>query len=560
MSSQSYLFNPTERTLAAAGDGFSCPRLTTAGRTALALTAGDKGMMVYDTALTDLCIWNGAAWEFVSDNSNGFISVKDFGAKGDNSTIDTTSIQAAFNAANAAGGGTVYFPGGTYLIDNPIIVYSNTVVFMAGTVKVSVMPIGGYETAFITNPVSPANNIEFINPQIDGNNVVPTSGIMIRYGATNVRVEGGYIRNCANSSSVPGGRAFNIEGGTGTQNITISGTNVTGCWNGVSVAGGAAQANSNVSISNLTISNCQVAISLFGNTAGYPHTGEFMQAAFSNLSIRNCGHLTTFTTQAGIICSDRGSNFSFSNVYVFNDSGYGAVGSFWRGDANNISMDNVTVETDLTVGLFDFSSYAESNAYPLAANSSLNSRFINVKNTGTIPNIVVLPILGAAYLTNCQFDVFTNIVSSGSPINAGLNNKTTVYIKAQNKANNCILQGYCSDIFQFDNNFSSWTNGEMNFSLSGAAKAWALINGATGAVNRAFGITCVRSSAGSYAITLTRPLPSSQYVVIVDSEPNSTASVQANIVSSKNGFGFNLSTYSGGVLADKPLINIAVFF
>jgi len=62
MSSQSYLFNPTERTLAAAGDGFSCPRLTTVGRTALTLTTGDKGMMVYDTTLTTLCIWNGSAW------------------------------------------------------------------------------------------------------------------------------------------------------------------------------------------------------------------------------------------------------------------------------------------------------------------------------------------------------------------------------------------------------------------------------------------------------------------------------------------------------------------
>ena len=62
MSSQAYIFNPTERTLAAAGDGFAPPRLTTAGRTALTLTAGDKGMMVYDTTLLTLCIWNGAAW------------------------------------------------------------------------------------------------------------------------------------------------------------------------------------------------------------------------------------------------------------------------------------------------------------------------------------------------------------------------------------------------------------------------------------------------------------------------------------------------------------------
>jgi len=62
MSSQSYLFNPTERTLAATGDGFSCPRLTTAGRTDLTLTAKDIGVMVYDTTISTLCWWNGSAW------------------------------------------------------------------------------------------------------------------------------------------------------------------------------------------------------------------------------------------------------------------------------------------------------------------------------------------------------------------------------------------------------------------------------------------------------------------------------------------------------------------
>ena len=95
MSSQSYIFNPTERTLAAAGDGFSCPRLTTAGRTALSLTAGDKGMMVYDTTLTTLCIWNGTAWEFVADNSNLFPSIVDFGGVGDGVTDNTAAMNAA---------------------------------------------------------------------------------------------------------------------------------------------------------------------------------------------------------------------------------------------------------------------------------------------------------------------------------------------------------------------------------------------------------------------------------------------------------------------------------
>ena len=115
MSSQSYIYNPTERTLAAAGDGFSCPRLTTTGRTALALTAGDKGMMVYDTTLTTLCIWTGAAWEFINDNSNAIVSVKDFGAKGDGVTDDTAAIQNALDLND-----NIYFPTGVYLISSPI--------------------------------------------------------------------------------------------------------------------------------------------------------------------------------------------------------------------------------------------------------------------------------------------------------------------------------------------------------------------------------------------------------------------------------------------------------
>lgn len=42
-------------------------------------------------------------------------NVKKYGAKGDGKNIDTKAIDKAIDAANAAGGGTVYFPAGDYL-------------------------------------------------------------------------------------------------------------------------------------------------------------------------------------------------------------------------------------------------------------------------------------------------------------------------------------------------------------------------------------------------------------------------------------------------------------
>jgi len=42
-------------------------------------------------------------------------NVKKYGAKGNGTTLDTKAIDKAIDAANAAGGGTVYFPAGDYL-------------------------------------------------------------------------------------------------------------------------------------------------------------------------------------------------------------------------------------------------------------------------------------------------------------------------------------------------------------------------------------------------------------------------------------------------------------
>ena len=48
-------------------------------------------------------------------NAQIFYNIKNYGAKGDGKTLDTNAINKAIDAAFVAGGGTVFFPAGTYL-------------------------------------------------------------------------------------------------------------------------------------------------------------------------------------------------------------------------------------------------------------------------------------------------------------------------------------------------------------------------------------------------------------------------------------------------------------
>jgi hypothetical protein len=56
--------------------------------------------------------------------------VLDFGAKGDNTTDDSSAIAAAFKACNAAGGGTVLFRSGHVFRTGPVIIACNDSVMM----------------------------------------------------------------------------------------------------------------------------------------------------------------------------------------------------------------------------------------------------------------------------------------------------------------------------------------------------------------------------------------------------------------------------------------------
>jgi hypothetical protein len=72
-----------------------------------------------------LGIMPGAVGKTLNDKMQDLVSVKDFGAKGDGTTDDTASIQAAINLA-CTYGGNVYLPAGTYKISAALVFSMNS--------------------------------------------------------------------------------------------------------------------------------------------------------------------------------------------------------------------------------------------------------------------------------------------------------------------------------------------------------------------------------------------------------------------------------------------------
>jgi Pectate lyase superfamily protein len=124
---------------------------TVVDTTYIPATAGDVGINNVATTATTLDQWitdaqlsaggtdfnylesSGATARPVQDKFREIaVSVKDFGAVGDGIAIDTVAIQAAMNRVKALGGGVVYVPPGTYLVDQALTMTSATSVRIIG--------------------------------------------------------------------------------------------------------------------------------------------------------------------------------------------------------------------------------------------------------------------------------------------------------------------------------------------------------------------------------------------------------------------------------------------
>jgi hypothetical protein len=109
-------------------------------------------------------------------------NVRDYGATGDGTTDDTQSLFDVFANVCASGGGTIYFPSGTYIIDpgsTSIPVCGNLVVQGTGTLRVK-PGSGNYRYIFAANPPSAAvDNLTFTGLTIDQNTMASAGTISV---------------------------------------------------------------------------------------------------------------------------------------------------------------------------------------------------------------------------------------------------------------------------------------------------------------------------------------------------------------------------------------------
>lgn len=159
-------------------------------------------------------------------------NVLDYGAKGDGTTDDTVAIQAAVNAVGVAGGGTVYFPTGTYVIVNtPIRVPFNNMNLVGGQdviIKKQLAGLGSfYRDGFhIGNPLPADGGTNVVLPNTTFNQNITVSGFTFQDCRLGV-----WVAYC--------------------KNVTIEGINALSCTAAVAVGNDATEQCYNITIRNI---------------------------------------------------------------------------------------------------------------------------------------------------------------------------------------------------------------------------------------------------------------------------------------------------------------------
>lgn len=179
--------------------------------------AGDHGLASYryeplatDTAVAGMVIDPTNADGRLKRNYDYSVSVKWTGATGDGTTNDAAAIQAAMDWVSNTGGGTVYFPPGTYAVATQLTLRSN--VLLQGAGRASVIKRTANVTLFdgaCTGGGLDRLTIEGQRDTIGGGTQTFGPSIVSDYSLTNC-----YFNNCNEFLIYEGAKGWLVSGNT----------------------------------------------------------------------------------------------------------------------------------------------------------------------------------------------------------------------------------------------------------------------------------------------------------------------------------------------------------
>lgn len=333
------------------------------------------------------------------------LNVKDFGAKGDGVTDDSTSIQNALTLAKTNGSVSLVFPDGVFLIKKRLIIYKNTKITMSPN---TILKRGAVISFFA--------------------NGEPTDNHLLYNGNSNITVTGGVLDGNNSQFALPFaffslGHARNII----FRDVTFK--------NGVESHAFELSALDGVRIENCKFLGCKVvdpsrnyveAIQIDLNTKnGFPAFGGYDGTPTKNVLIKNC---------------------YFGGDENGNDPWMCAIGN--HGAVHNIWNENITVEDCVFEGM----TYSGFRGYKFKNTKIIRNKFIGCKlpisfeipvpNTGNTNDIdgVQSGVTQPNYDTVIEGNTILNTVETDAILIKGYNNGTgtIVYSDGIRVANNII--------------------------------------------------------------------------------------------------------------------------
>jgi hypothetical protein len=275
----------------------------------------------------------------------------------------TPAIQAALDAADAAGGGAVVLPKNTvpYYVQDALTIGSNITFICEDWIVLADYNLVGHTVAAY------GNNIVIQNLQIDNSNIYAGGSGYNGFTAAGIgiKVIGGYIKNCARGSGAPadGGKGVQIEDGD-SFDITVSDVTFSNCFMGMSTVRdfGTTDPYNGIIYNSIAAFDCDILFLVKQTNGTQSQTGLEHTVQLNNFYAKNCGAFE------GVLQFSRASNVLISNGIIVNDPAVSTT-SMVRGNHANCQFVNIGFygNTNSVINL-DQSTYAPDSSQAIQNN------------------------------------------------------------------------------------------------------------------------------------------------------------------------------------------------